>query len=194
MDNFILAAATVDEAGLASARLGNRFGRLDLASQLTLLAVEGLGIDLDKWPRERIAICLASRAGSLATDVDYWSSRETAGGPSPTLFAYTLPSAAIGEVAIRHRVTGPNFCFVGSSDAAVAAATDLLDRDEAVACLCIDCNVVTPAVAQFTGLPAAARASALFIAKSGGGVSLAGEIARDIESLCVIYLAGKSAR
>jgi len=104
---------------------GVRFGRMDLASQLALLAVEALGLDFQAWPRDRIGICLAARSGSLAADLDFWSGRDAAGGPSPTLFAYTLPSAAIGEIAIRHRITGPDLCLVGG-DAALRELVDSL--------------------------------------------------------------------
>ena len=189
----IIAASMVTEADLSAARLGPRFGRLDLSSQLVSLAVESLGVDFNRWPRERIAISLAAQAGSLATDVAYWNGRETPGGPSPTLFAYTLPSAAIGEIAIRHRLTGPNLCFVGDSGNLLAEAADLLTREEAEACVCIACNVVTPAAATLTGMPASARACALFLAKNGPGSGVLGEIDRDMESLCAVYSGKKSA-
>ena len=74
----------------------------------------------------------------LSTDVEYWKGRGAGGGPSPTLFAYTLPSAAIGEIAIRHRLTGPNLCFVGE-DANVlseAAAIDSLEARRTDAYVC----------------------------------------------------------
>src|SRR5690348_2378053 len=48
-------AASADE--LKTARLGTRFGRLDLCSRLAVLAVEKLGIDFASLPRERIGIC-----------------------------------------------------------------------------------------------------------------------------------------
>src|ERR1035438_8185933 len=105
MDKIVITAASqVTETDLPNAQLGARFGRLDLASQLALLAVEKLGVNFEPLRRERIAICLAARAGSLSTDVEFWKGRDALGGPSPTLFAYTLPSAAIGEIAIRHRL------------------------------------------------------------------------------------------
>src|ERR1044071_8902026 len=96
-DFFITAASKITPADLKTARLGPRFGRLDLVNQLALLAVELLGVDFEKRPRERIGICLAAQAGSLSTDVEFWKGRDAVGGPSPTLFAYTLPSAAMGE-------------------------------------------------------------------------------------------------
>src|SRR5207244_12229167 len=107
------AISRVSDSDVNAARLGGRFGRLDLLSQLALLAVEPLAHFFDAMKREHIAICLSAQVGSLSTDVEYWRGREGDGGPSPTLFAYTLPSAAIGEIAIRHRLTGPNLCFVG---------------------------------------------------------------------------------
>ena len=184
MDNiFILATSRVTEADVRVARLGKRFGRLDLASQLALLAVESLGINFDSHPRDRIGICLAARAGSLATDSDFWRGRDIVGGPSPTLFAYTLPSAAIGEIAIRHRLTGPNLCVVGE-DIVLCEARDLLQRGEVEACLCISCNVVTPAIAEMIQTAPAARAGAVFLQCGSGGLRELRENDRDIEALC----------
>src|SRR5260221_6088477 len=113
----------VSHSDVKLARLGGRFGRLDLLSQLALLSVEPLAHHFDARNRDRIAICLTAHAGSLSTDVEYWQGRDGAGGPSPTLFAYTLPSAAIGEIAIRHRLTGPDLCFVGGDDLVLSEAT-----------------------------------------------------------------------
>jgi 3-oxoacyl-(acyl-carrier-protein) synthase len=164
MDNFtITATSNVVEADLKSARLGTRFGRLDLSSQLALLAVELLGVDFGTFSRDCIAICFVARAGSLATDFDFWLGRDTVGGPSPTLFAYTLPSAAIGEIAIRHRLTGPNLCLVGEDKMLLPEATDLLRRGEADACVCVYCEVVNAGAAKMIHAPPAASASAFFL-------------------------------
>jgi len=164
MNNFVITATSqVVEADLKSARLGTRFGRLDLSSQLALLAVESLGVDFGKFSRDRIAVCLAASAGSLATDFDFWSGRDAVGGPSPTLFAYTLPSAAIGEIAIRHRLTGPNLCLVGDDKMLLSEAADLLRRGEADACVCVYCEVVNSGAAKMIQVPPVARASANFM-------------------------------
>src|SRR5882724_13620184 len=154
MDKIVITATSqVTGADLKSARLGTRFGRLDLSSQLALLAVESLGVDFGKFPRDRIDICLAARNGSLSTDFDFWQGRDAVGGPSPTLFAYTLPSAAIGEIAIRHRITGPNLCFFGEANL-LEEATYLIQSGEADGCLCVSCRVITEAVAKVLELPA----------------------------------------
>ncbi|HEY2330168.1 MAG TPA: hypothetical protein VGI63_10200 [Verrucomicrobiae bacterium] len=185
----ITAASQVTEADLKTARLGSRFGRLDLASQLALLAVENLGVNFDLLPRERIAICLAAKAGSLATDVEFWRGRDAVGGPSPTLFAYTLPSAAIGEIAIRHRLTGPNLCFVGDSRDVLLEAEDLIRRGEADACVCVYCEVISATVSEMVQLTPAAGACALFLQRGGDGRALPGEFDRDMATVCAKFRA-----
>lgn len=194
MDKFVITAASiVTEADLASAKLGPRSGRLDLASRLAVLAVESLGVNFEILRRDRVGICLAAHAGSLATDAEYWAGRHGPGGPSPTLFAYTLPSAAVGEIAIRHRLTGPNLCFVGANTGALNEAVELLRRGEADSCVCVECAVVTPALAEIVQQPASARACALFVQRADSGLHVLRENDRDIESLAAILCASKSA-
>jgi len=188
----IAAASTVAEADLAAARLGQRFGRLDVSSQLALLAVASMKIDFNEHPRDRIGICLAASAGSLSTDVNFWNGRNGVGGPSPTLFAYTLPSAAVGEVAIHFHLTGPNLCFVGDDKIILPEAADLLRRGEADACICIYCEVITADCGKIISAPAAATASALFL-KNGEGIRTLREFDRDMKALCALISQTKSA-
>ena len=194
MDNFVITSASqVNGADVRNARLGARFGRMDLMSQLVLLAVERLGVDFEARPRERIGICLATHAGSVSTDVEYWKGRNTAGGLSPTLFTYTLPSAAIGEIAIRHRLTGPNLCFVGDDAALLAEAGDMIRRGETVAWVCVGCDSITAAAAELIRAPVVAQARALFLERDGEGLAWSPENGRDMASLCVKFFARKSA-
>ena len=160
---FVIAANSVSSADVPNARLGQRFGRMDLTSQLALLAVQPLAGSLAAFARDRIAVILAARTSSLATDVEYWKGRDNPGGPSPTLFTYTLPSAALGEIAIRHRLTGPGLCFVSGGDELVAEATDLLGRGEADACVCVIADVVSPALAEMISAPPVATARAFLV-------------------------------
>jgi len=160
---FITASSQVTSADVAAARLGPRFGRMDLTSQLALLAVEPFTVHFDSMPRDRIAILLGARAGSLPTDFEYWQGRHATGGPSPTLFTYTLPSAAIGEIAIRHRLTGPNLCCVGPGDELLAEAGDLLRREEADGCVCVSASVILPPLAEMISASPTANASAFFV-------------------------------
>jgi len=180
----IVAANSATEADVPNARLGQRFGRMDLTSQLALLAAEPLSSHFESPAHDRIAVCLAARSSSLPTDVDYWKGRANPGGPSPTLFTYTLPSAAIGEIAIRHRVTGPNLCFVGSSRDVLPEAADLIRRGEADACICVYVDVVSPSLAEFISRPVTARACALFMQRGESGLQIWQENDRDMEALC----------
>jgi 3-oxoacyl-(acyl-carrier-protein) synthase len=191
-DISITAASMVTESDVRAARLGARFGRLDLPSQLALLAVESMVAKFDALRRDRVAICLEARLGSLPTDAEYWNGRDAPGGPSPTLFAYTLPSAAIGEIAIRHRLTGPNLCFVGKATGLLAEAVQFIRCGEADACVCIESNVVSHALVEILRLPPAARACALLLQRSGEGLCVLRENDRDIESLCAVLCAPKS--
>jgi 3-oxoacyl-(acyl-carrier-protein) synthase len=189
---FIAATSQVTGADLKPARLGPRFARLDLQSQLALLAVESLGVDFQKYSHGRVAICLAAKIGSLSTDIEFWSGRDGVGGPSPTLFAYTLPNAAIGEIAIRHKLTGPNLCFVGDDKVLLSEAADLIQRGEADHCVCVSCDVVTAAAAGLVQISPAANAYALFLQRSGEGLHELTEFDRDLKSLCANFCRPKS--
>jgi hypothetical protein len=143
--------------------------------------------------RSRIGVSMAVLAGSLPTDIEYWRGRNDAGGPSPTLFAYTLPSSAIGEIAIRYRLTGPNLCFVGTDAMLLAEARDLVERREADGCLCVACEVITPAVSELIGGPPKAQARAAFLVRGTNGFSLE-ENHRDMDSVWALVCAGDIVR
>lgn len=182
-DIIITATNQVTGEAIPAARLGQRFGRMDTACQLALLAVEPLTARFGELARDRIAIVLGARASSLSTDVEYWRGRDAVGGPSPTLFTYTLPNAVLGEIAIRHRLTGPNLCFVGDSGDLLREGAELLRHGEADACLCVFVTAVSAPLASLTGMKAAATACAVLIHTSGIGTPLVG-FDRDMESLC----------
>ncbi len=181
---FITAASVVAETDLRAARLGPRFGRMDLTSQLALLAVEPLAASFGSLGRDRIAICLAAQASSLVTDLEYWQGRQAAGGPSPTLFTYTLPSAAIGEIAIRHRLTGPNLCLVGRHDDVLPEAVEFIQRGEADACVCVYVKAISPGLAGLIALPTGATSCAVLLCRSDRGLQEWREFDRDMESIC----------
>ncbi len=191
----IAAASVVTEADLPSARLGQRFGRLDLQSRLALLAVASLKSDFTSLPPDRIGICLAASAGSLTTDYNFWNGRGGVGGPSPTLFAYTLPSAAVGEIAIHFGLTGPNLCFVGDDKNLLAEAADWIRRDKVDGCLCVFCEVVSAEMAEIISAPPAATACAMFIRNAEAVQDLheLREFDRDMKALCALISQAKTA-
>ena len=185
MDKLVITSSNIVNADdVRVARLGPRFGRMDLMSQLALLAVEPLATHFESLARERIAICLAARTSSLATDLEYWKGRDNTGGPSPTLFTYTLPSAALGEIAIRHRITGPPLCFVGPSDDVLPEAAQLLRAGEVDAAVCVSVNVTSPLLAGWLSVPPSASACAALLRSDGSAGHALGEFDRDLEALC----------
>jgi hypothetical protein len=70
--------------------------------------------DFDQIEHDRIGICIGGAYGSLDTDQRYFASYGLQDGsiPSPGLFVYTLPNILIGELCIRHKITGEQACFV----------------------------------------------------------------------------------
>ena len=182
-----------------TATFGPRFGRLDRSCQLGLIAVERLGEAWRGTAPERVGLCVATRVGSLPTDLEFWRGREGAGGPSPMLFAYTLPSAVLGEIAIRHRLTGPNLCVVGKDTAVLSEAADWLRRGEAEGVICLSVEAVTPAAAALLGREQAGEACALYVVRGGASpdatkrsaLAVLGKNDRDMTSLCARLAAPK---
>jgi len=89
-----------------------RFGRLPQYSRVGLAAVAFALRDagMEHWETKRSAVIVAStRAGCLATDIEYYDTVLPEGGgvPSPNLFSSTLPPCFLGEAAIQFGLTGP---------------------------------------------------------------------------------------
>ena len=83
-----------------------RFGRLPQYSRVGLAAVAFALRDagMEQWKTKRFAGLVAStRAGCLATDIEYYNTVLPEGGglPSPNLFSCTLPTCFLGEAAIQ---------------------------------------------------------------------------------------------
>lgn len=120
----------------------DRFGRLDALCKHALVAVELLGIPPPPpgAPLPDVGLALGTGSGSLAVDLAFFRTVGQPGGASPTLFSYTLPSTAIGEIAIRHRIGGPHTCFLGGAESGLLAlweGTRWIEEGEAEAVLCV---------------------------------------------------------
>lgn len=121
-----------------------KFFKMDALCKLAFLTAELLlpptGLVARRGPGE-VGVVLANRSSSLLTDLVYQQSIQepTAHLPSPAVFVYTLPNIAIGEISIRHQLTGENTLFVVDSfepEALVAYAGELLADGSCQACLC----------------------------------------------------------
>lgn len=117
------------------------FRRLDALSRFCCLAVEAMGVALPK----STALLLSTTKGCLHADVLFQESLQHE--IKPGLFPYTLPSTCLGEIAIRHRVTGPNLCLTTAPNrqrSALDEARLLLELGEADAAVVCMGDVVPP--------------------------------------------------
>jgi hypothetical protein len=128
-----------------------RFARLDRLAQLSLVAAHqaaaGAADLLER--RERAGVALGTAFGSHLANEAFQMLLEQAGpsGASPALFAYTLPSAAVGEISIHLGLKGPTLTLahgIGSGLAVLEGASRLITRGEADWMLAGAADVLSP--------------------------------------------------
>jgi hypothetical protein len=116
-----------------------RFNRMDLMCRFGLAAVELLRAHLDplsSQARDRTGVCVETQLGSISADLEFLQT------PRASNFPYTLPSAIIGEICIRHHLRGPIRCSMPITPNRVPAeAIHLLNSNEADYCVCLSCNI-----------------------------------------------------
>lgn len=94
-----------------------KFHKMDSLCKLGLLASEAALQNsgfTERNAADKIGILLANKASSLDTDRIHQQSISDKEKylPSPSVFVYTLPNIVIGEIAIKHKITGENAFFV----------------------------------------------------------------------------------
>ncbi len=127
---------------------GGRFGRMDQLSRLGLMAVELLSAEFDGMEpaqRDCVGVCVETRSGCVTTDFRFMQM------PLASTFAYTLPSTVVGEICIRYHFRGPVMCLLPVSDHAASVETALgwLRRGEALAAVCVSCDLLDQKIAPF---------------------------------------------
>ncbi len=124
------------------------FGRMDLFSKLGFAAITFALADARiaiSEPKKNIAIIASSVTGCLETDIHYQATLSRKKGilPSPTLFAYTLPSCFLGEASIYHGLTGESFMIeekIPNGLQGLSLGLDLLEDGGCDALICGQCN------------------------------------------------------
>lgn len=135
----------------------DRFGRLDLLSKFAAVAVEMLNLEPPEKGdiRQDMAVVLGTALGCHSVDCEFYGKVVQGAGAGPTLFAYTLPSIAIGEIAMRHQVGGPNYCFMAGKDSGLLAlweGIELIASEEGVrSCICLSIDVSSVEARAITG-------------------------------------------
>jgi hypothetical protein len=102
-----------------------RFGRLDRLAQLGLLvaceAVATAGAPPLRDAQPPAGIALGTWYGSHLSNELFWRGQRGPTGPSPAIFAYTLPSAAAAEVSMHFGLKGPSLTLTGAADSGLCA-------------------------------------------------------------------------
>lgn len=113
-----------------------KFFKMDEVCKLCFLTVEFL-LRVSNWKTnegEHTDIVMGTTDGCLATDQRHLQSisGEKDSFPSPATFVYTLPNIMLGEVCIRHGITGENDCFImpGFDHEFLEKYTNLLLRND----------------------------------------------------------------
>lgn len=94
-----------------------KFHKMDAQCKLGFLctefALKGTSF-LTENDLTKTAIILSNTASSLETDRIHQHSIDDKSNyfPSPAVFVYTLPNITIGELAIKHKITGENAFFI----------------------------------------------------------------------------------
>lgn len=117
-----------------------RIGRLDRVCRLTLaatyLAIDDAGVTLPLARPERVGLVFGTGLGCLLSDAEFYEKvvAQGAAAASPRVFAYTVSSAAAGEVSIALGIHGPNSTLhmgMAAGLGALGHAADLIGQGRA---------------------------------------------------------------
>ena len=94
-----------------------KFYKMDRLAKTAFLGTELLKKELPEmlnYKDDEIALLFSNNNSSALTDVNFQTSYQNGGVPSPSLFVYTLPNILIGELAIRNKWYGENIFTVSA--------------------------------------------------------------------------------
>lgn len=121
-----------------------KFFKMDKLCKLGVIASELLirnSPGFADLPKNEIALVFANNSSSLDSDRNHVRAiaDKTNYFPSPSVFVYTLPNIVIGEIAIKHKITGENAFFISEvfDEDLMHAYSSILLKDRAtsaVAC------------------------------------------------------------
>jgi len=92
-----------------------KFFKMDALCKLATLAAEVLlSAENQIIDPAKTGVLLYNTHSSIDADVEHQNliADDANFFPSPAVFVYTLPNIMLGEICIRHKITGENACFV----------------------------------------------------------------------------------
>lgn len=132
------------------------FARADPLTKIASAAAELLSPAFetaDDEERTSIGVTMGTSSGSLEIDGRYWQFVKREGKGSPMMFTYTLPSTALGEIAIRHKLRGPILCLLCTpqeNGQALDEACRAIALGEAESFVCVYANAVEEEASHFS--------------------------------------------
>ena len=134
-----------------------KFFKMDKLCKLGVLATELLlrnTTDFAVFPLNETALVFSNNASSLESDRAHALAIADKAHyfPSPSVFVYTLPNIVIGEIAIKHKITGENAFFVSETFNTTLITTYcniLLQEKKASTVICGWVNVDGPEAEAF---------------------------------------------
>jgi hypothetical protein len=130
-----------------------KFFKMDNLSKLAILAAESILRDTELYKiadKDNVAVVLANASSSLIADARYQQTITNPENyfPSPSLFVYTLPNIAIGEICIKHKIYGENVFLISQkfdSDIICFYVNALFENTDTQSCLTgwVECNETT---------------------------------------------------
>lgn len=123
-----------------------KFYKMSDLSKAMYVAVEKLLSieDFEETATTRRAIIIANKSASLDADTQHQAivNRRLPEGASPSVFVYTLPNVATGEICIRHKIQGNNTFFIENDNSHFVEkyAEYLITADYADAVVCGWCE------------------------------------------------------
>jgi len=86
-----------------------KFFKMDRLTKIAFLGVELIkkeNTEVLTYKDDEIALLFSNAKSSAETDLNFQSTYQNGGVPSPALFVYTLPNILLGEIAIRNKWYG----------------------------------------------------------------------------------------
>jgi hypothetical protein len=130
-----------------------KFFKMDNLSKLAILAADCIFKDTELNNTDvkgNTAVVFANASSSLVTDANYQQTINDPANyyPSPSLFVYTLPNIAIGEICIKHKIYGENVFLISrkfDADVLYFHVNEIFERTDTQNCIAgwVECNEKT---------------------------------------------------
>ena len=120
-----------------------KFFKMDNLSRLAVLAAECLLKDTGLYKNTEngnVAVVLTNASSSIVADTRYQETIRYPENyfPSPSLFVYTLPNIAIGEICIKYKIYGENLFLISrkfDADLLFFTVNELFEKTDTQYCI-----------------------------------------------------------